>query len=177
MKLVLAEKPSVAQSIAKVLGAAKREDGYLEGNGYVVSWCVGHLVELAQPEVYDAKYSKWAYADLPIFPMDWQYEVSAGTKPANKNQVLFEKNFFLKKSITNKPAFFIWFNKTDMSLFLLIYFHYSGIVYSQKFIKSCDLCNLTWLSFFHFLLNEVINSIVFWFQSSHTSHCFKSNFS
>ena len=98
-------------------------------------------------------------------------------KPANKNQVLFEKNFFLKKSITNKPAFFIWFNKTDMSLFLLIYFHYSGIVYSQKFIKSCDLCNLTWLSFFHFLLNEVINSIVFWFQSSHTSHCFKSNFS
>ena len=66
MKLVLAEKPSVAQSIAKVLGAAKREDGYLEGNGYVVSWCVGHLVELAQPEAYDAKYSKWAYADLPI---------------------------------------------------------------------------------------------------------------
>ena len=60
MKLVLAEKPSVAQSIAKVLGAAKREDGYLEGNGYVVSWCVGHLVELAQPEAYDAKYSKWA---------------------------------------------------------------------------------------------------------------------
>ena len=57
MKLVLAEKPSVAQSIAKVLGAAKREDGYLEGNGYVVSWCVGHLVELAQPEAYDAKYS------------------------------------------------------------------------------------------------------------------------
>ena len=80
MKLVLAEKPSVAQSIAKVLGAAKREDGYLEGNGYVVSWCVVHLVELAQPEVYDAKYSKWAYAYLPIFPIDWQYEVSAGTK-------------------------------------------------------------------------------------------------
>ena len=80
MKLVLAEKPSVAQSIAKVLGAAKREDGYLEGNGYVVSWCVGHLVELAQPEAYDAKYSKWAYADLPIFPMDWRYEVSAGTR-------------------------------------------------------------------------------------------------
>ena len=80
MKLVLAEKLSVAQSIAKVLGAAKREDGYLEGNGYVVSWCVGHLVELAQPEAYDVKYSKWAYADLPIFPMNWRYEVSAGTK-------------------------------------------------------------------------------------------------
>ena len=55
MKLVLAEKPSVAQSIAKVLGATKREDGYLEGNGYVVSWCVGHLVELSQPEAYDVK--------------------------------------------------------------------------------------------------------------------------
>ncbi len=70
MKLVLAEKPSVAQSIAKVLGAAKREDGYLEGNGYVVSWCVGHLVELAQPEVYDAKYSKWAYHD-ELYYCDW----------------------------------------------------------------------------------------------------------
>ena len=80
MKLVLAEKPSVAQSIAKVLGANKRDDGYLEGNGYVVSWCVGHLVELAQPEAYDVKYSKWAYADLPIFPADWRYEVSSGTK-------------------------------------------------------------------------------------------------
>ena len=80
MKLVLAEKPSVAQSIAKVLGATKRSDGYIEGNGYIVSWCVGHLVELAQPEAYDPRYSKWAYADLPILPVDWQYEVSAGTK-------------------------------------------------------------------------------------------------
>ena len=80
MKLVLAEKPSVAQGIAKVLGANKSEDGYLEGNGYVVSWCVGHLVELAQPEAYDEKYSKWAYADLPIFPADWRYEVPSGTK-------------------------------------------------------------------------------------------------
>lgn len=80
MKLVLAEKPSVAQSIAKVLGATKREDGYLEGNGYVVSWCVGHLVELSQPEAYDEKYNKWAYADLPIFPDQWKYQVSASTK-------------------------------------------------------------------------------------------------
>lgn len=80
MKLVLAEKPSVAQSLSKVLGANKREDGYLEGNGYIVSWCVGHLVELAQPEVYDARYGKWNYADLPIFPDEWKYEVSPGTK-------------------------------------------------------------------------------------------------
>lgn len=80
MKLVLAEKPSVAQSLSKVLGADQRGDGYLEGNGYIVSWCVGHLVELAQPEAYDAKYAKWVYDDLPILPDDWKYEVSAGTK-------------------------------------------------------------------------------------------------
>ena len=80
MKLVLAEKPSVAQSIAKVLDATKREDGYLEGNGYVVSWCVGHLVELSQPEAYDEKYSKWTYADLPIFPEQWKYQVSVNTR-------------------------------------------------------------------------------------------------
>lgn len=63
-KLVIAEKPSVAQSIAKVIGADKREDGYLEGNGYIVSWCVGHLVELASQESYDEKYEKWRYDDL-----------------------------------------------------------------------------------------------------------------
>ena len=67
-KLVIAEKPSVAQSIAKVIGATNREDGYLEGNGYLVSWCMGHLVELSQPESYDEKYEKWRYADLPILP-------------------------------------------------------------------------------------------------------------
>ena len=80
MKLVLAEKPSVAQSIAKVIGATKRCDGYLEGNGYVVSWCVGHLVELANPEGYDEKYGKWKYEDLPILPEKWKYEVSASTR-------------------------------------------------------------------------------------------------
>ena len=64
-KLVIAEKPSVAQAIAKVIGADKKEDGYLEGNGYIVSWCVGHLVELASPESYDEKYEKWRYEDLP----------------------------------------------------------------------------------------------------------------
>ena len=65
---------------AKVLGATNRQDGYLEGNGYLVSWCVGHLVELAPPNVYDAKYVKWSIADLPILPQKWQYLVSASTK-------------------------------------------------------------------------------------------------
>ena len=80
MKLVLAEKPSAAQSFAKVLGATKREDGYLEGNGYLVSWCVGHLVELSSPESYDERYAKWKYADLPIFPEQWKYQVSSSTR-------------------------------------------------------------------------------------------------
>ena len=79
-KLVIAEKPSVAQSIAKVIGAVNKKDGYLEGNGYIVSWCVGHLVELASPEIYDEKYEKWRYGDLPILPVDWKYQVSAGTR-------------------------------------------------------------------------------------------------
>ena len=80
MKLVLAEKPSVAMSLSKVIGADQRGDGYMEGNGYLVSWCVGHLVELSQPEVYDEKYAKWRYDDLPILPEHWQYQVSASTK-------------------------------------------------------------------------------------------------
>ena len=80
MKLVLAEKPSVAMSLSKVIGADQRGDGYMEGNGYLVSWCVGHLVELSQPEAYDEKYAKWRYGDLPILPALWQYQVSSSTK-------------------------------------------------------------------------------------------------
>ena len=79
-KLVIAEKPSVAQSIAKVIGADKREDGYLEGNGYIVSWCVGHLVELASPEFYNEKYEKWRYEDLPILPSEWNYQIADATR-------------------------------------------------------------------------------------------------
>ena len=79
-QLVVSEKPSVGAAYAKVLGATNRQDGYWEGNGYLVSWCVGHLVELAPPNVYDAKYVKWSIADLPILPQKWQYLVSASTK-------------------------------------------------------------------------------------------------
>ena len=70
----------MAMSYAKVLGATNRQDGYLEGNGYLVSWCIGHLVELAPPNVYDEKFIKWSIADLPILPEKWQYLVSASTK-------------------------------------------------------------------------------------------------
>lgn len=78
MNLVIAEKPSVAQSIAAVIGATNRKDGYMEGNGYLVSWCVGHLVELAPADAYDEKYAKWTYHDLPILPTTWQYAVAKG---------------------------------------------------------------------------------------------------
>ena len=80
MKLVIAEKPSVAMSLAAVLGATERKDGYLEGSGYLVSWCVGHLLELAQPEAYKEQYAKWRYEDLPILPENWKYEVPKDKK-------------------------------------------------------------------------------------------------
>ncbi len=80
MQLVIAEKPSVANSIADVLGANDRKDGYREGNGYLVSWCVGHLVELSQPQAYGEQFEKWDFNTLPIMPENWQYEVKSDTK-------------------------------------------------------------------------------------------------
>ena len=79
-RLVIAEKPSVAQSIAKVIGADRKRDGYLEGSGYLVSWCFGHLVELCEPQEYDEKYEKWRKEDLPIVPDPFRYRVSEDTK-------------------------------------------------------------------------------------------------
>ena len=92
-QLVVSEKPSVGAAYAKVLGATNRQDGYWEGNGYLVSWCVGHLVELAPPNVYDAKYVKWSIADLPILPEKWQYLVSTSTK----------KQFGILQKVMNRP--------------------------------------------------------------------------
>ena len=80
MKLVIAEKPSVARSIAGVLGATKVGQGFLSGNGYYVSWCIGHLVGLCEANAYDEKYKKWKYKDLPILPDTWKHKVLAGTK-------------------------------------------------------------------------------------------------
>ena len=80
MKLVIAEKPSVAMSLAAVLGANEKKDGYMEGGGYLVSWCVGHLLELAQPEAYGEQYARWCYGDLPILPEEWKYEVPKDKK-------------------------------------------------------------------------------------------------
>ena len=80
MKLVIAEKPSVAMALAQVVSATARKDGYMEGNGYLVSWCVGHLVRLCDAADYDEKYRKWIYDDLPIIPVQWKKKALEGTR-------------------------------------------------------------------------------------------------
>ena len=77
MQVVIAEKPSVAASIAAALGVKEKKDGYIEGGGYLISWCVGHLVELAEAAAYGEQYKKWSYESLPILPEEWQYNVAA----------------------------------------------------------------------------------------------------
>lgn len=92
MRVILAEKPSVAQSIAAVLGADQKKNGYLQGKNDLVSWCIGHLIELAPPEIYDARYAKWRREDLPIVPGAWECVVSDGTK----------KQFAVLKELLNR---------------------------------------------------------------------------
>lgn len=116
MNLVIAEKPSVAQSIAAVLGATKRQDGYLEGNSYIVSWCVGHLVELATADTYDERYAKWEYADLPILPENWQYSISKGK----------EEQVKILKELANRKDVVVIISATDAGregelIFRLVY--------------------------------------------------------
>ena len=116
MKLVIAEKPSVAISIAKVIGATSKKDGYYEGNGYKVSWCVGHLVQMANPDKYDEKYAKWNLSDLPIIPSEYKYEVSKSTK----------KQFNILKKLMNEKDVDTIINACDAgregeSIFRLVY--------------------------------------------------------
>lgn len=80
MYLVIGEKPSVSQTLAKVLGAGKRQDGYLSGADCIVSWCLGHLAEYVSPEVYDSRYEKWEFSQLPILPEHWQLAVARDKK-------------------------------------------------------------------------------------------------
>jgi len=93
MKLVITEKPSVAMSIAGVIGAGQKQDGYYEGNNYLVSWCVGHLVEPVNADAYDERYKKWEYNDLPIIPEKWRYEVTRDK----------QKQFKVLKGLMNHP--------------------------------------------------------------------------
>ena len=116
MKLVIAEKPSVAISIAKVIGATKKKDGYYEGNGYKVSWCVGHLIQMANPESYDEKYAKWNMVDLPIIPREYKYEITKSTK----------KQFTILKKLMNDKDIDIVINACDAgregeAIFRLVY--------------------------------------------------------
>ncbi|HEQ0666509.1 TPA: DNA topoisomerase 3 [Streptococcus pyogenes] len=116
MKLVIAEKPSVAISIAKVIGANKKKDGYYEGNEYKVSWCVGHLIQMANPDAYDEKYAKWNITDLPIIPSDYKYEVAKATK----------KQFNILKKLMNDKEIDSVINACDAgregeSIFRLVY--------------------------------------------------------
>jgi len=116
MKLVIAEKPSVAISIAKVIGANKKKDGYYEGNGYRVSWCVGHLIQMANPDAYDEKYAKWNMADLPIIPKNYKYEVAKATK----------KQFNILKKLMNGKEIDMVINACDAgregeAIFRLVY--------------------------------------------------------
>ena len=85
MQLIIAEKPSVARSIAGVIGADQKKDGYMEGNGYLVSWCIGHLVSLADAAAYDERFKKWRYDDLPILPEPFRYVLAPGKEDAFEN--------------------------------------------------------------------------------------------
>ena len=78
MKLVIAEKPSVGAAIAAVIGASEKRSGYFEGSGYLVSWCIGHLISLADAATYNEQYRKWNYGDLPIVPQEWRFTIASG---------------------------------------------------------------------------------------------------
>ena len=93
MNLVIAEKPSVARSIATVIGADEKQNGYWQGGGYLVSWCIGHLVSFAEAGRYDEKYCKWKYEDLPILPRPWQFIVPDEKKP----------QFEVLRALLNRP--------------------------------------------------------------------------
>lgn len=114
--LVIAEKPSVALSISKVIGATSRKDGYYDGNGYRVSWCVGHLIQMANPDAYDEKYAKWKIDDLPIIPKEYKYEVAKATK----------KQFAVLKKLMNDKEIDTVINACDAgregeAIFRLVY--------------------------------------------------------
>ena len=93
VQLVIAEKPSVARSIAAVIGATEKQNGYWQGGGYLVSWCIGHLVSFAEAGQYDEKYCKWKYEDLPILPQPWQFIVPDEKKP----------QFEVLRALLNRP--------------------------------------------------------------------------
>lgn len=119
MKLFLCEKPSQARDIAKALGATTtRGDGYLSGNGIIVTWAYGHLLEMAEPEYYDKKYKKWALDNLPIIPLQW----AMAAKPATRKQ------FQVIKKLLKKAASVVIATDADRE----------GEMIAREILEACD---------------------------------------
>ena len=106
MKLVIAEKPSVGAAIAAVMGANEKRSGYFEGGGYLVSWCIGHLISLADAATYNEQFRKWKYDDLPIVPQEWQFIVASGKEQQFSilKDLMHRRNSFSALSMNRRIA-------------------------------------------------------------------------
>ena len=167
MQLVISEKPSVANSIAQVLGATDRKNGYMEGNGYIVSWCVGHLVELAQPDAYGEQYGKWIYDSLPIIPDTWKHMVKEDTKDqyhvlyqlmhddrvdtivcatdaGREGELIFRLVY--KMAACNKPFFRLWISSMEENAIKEGFEHLRpGSEYDHLFMSALGRQQADWL--------------------------------
>ena len=128
MKLVIAEKPSVGAAIAAVMGANEKRSGYFEGGGYLVSWCIGHLISLADAATYNEQFRKWKYDDLPIVPQEWQFIVASGK----------EQQFSILKDLMHRSDVTEIINACDSGREgeLIFRFVYCGIQVSVKLTLS-----------------------------------------
>ena len=133
MYLVIAEKPSVAKAIAEVIGASKKEEGYLEGKGCIVSWCFGHLAEYVSPDSYDERFTRWLYEDLPIIPEEWKLAVSKDKK----------EQFYILKKLLNRPDIEFVVNACDAGREgELIFKHVYDLSGSKKPVKRLWISSL-----------------------------------
>lgn len=133
MYLVIAEKPSVSKAIAEVIGASKKEEGYLEGKGCIVSWCFGHLAEYVPPDSYDERFTRWLYEDLPIIPEEWKLAVSKDKK----------EQFYILKKLLNRPDIEFVVNACDAGREgELIFKHVYDLSGSKKPVKRLWISSL-----------------------------------
>lgn len=133
MYLVIAEKPSVSKAIAEVIGASKKEEGYLEGKGCIVSWCFGHLAEYVPPDSYDERFTRWMYEDLPIIPKEWKLAVSKDKK----------EQFYILKRLLNRPDIEFVVNACDAGREgELIFKHVYDLSGSKKPVKRLWISSL-----------------------------------
>ena len=133
MYLVIAEKPSVSKAIAEVIGASKKEEGYLEGKGCIVSWCFGHLAEYVSPDSYDERFTRWLYEDLPIIPEEWKLAVSKDKK----------EQFYILKKLLNRPDIEFVVNACDAGREgELIFKHVYDLSGSKKPVKRLWISSL-----------------------------------